>query len=161
MWAQRFSVSSSFQWSSTTREQGPQIVRVPQPGLHILSIWIRESGQIVDKIVVAKDAAYVPAGEGPAESALVPVTVKKSFLRGDANRDGGIDLSDPLAVLFHLYGGLPLGCPDAGDADDDEAVGMADAIYLLEYLFREGPAPRPPFPGRGVDPTEGALGCGE
>ena len=51
-------------------------------------------------------------------------------------------------------------CADAADADDDGAVALADVLTILNYLFLDGPPPRPPFPQRGPDPTSGdGLEC--
>jgi hypothetical protein len=36
---------------------------------------------------------------------------------------------------------------------------ITDAIYILNFLFLGGPAPLPPFPECGIDPTVDGLGC--
>ncbi len=77
------------------------------------------------------------------------------FKRGDANGDGGLDISDPLTDLLHTFQGAPLGCLDAGDTNDDGAIDVADAILLLDYIFGGGATP--PSPGIatcGTDPTD-------
>lgn len=64
------------------------------------------------------------------------------FLRGDANADGQINLSDAIYLLNYLFRGGP--APDpmaAGDANCDDSVIIGDAIYLLNYLFKAGPEP--------------------
>jgi len=38
-------------------------------------------------------------------------------------------------------------------------VDIADAVYVLAYLFAGGPEPPPPFGEPGFDPTDDALGC--
>jgi hypothetical protein len=159
-YAQRFSVDAdTYLWSVDTRGQGVQVVDVATPGVHFFSIWIRESGQIVDKVILTTDAAFTPAGAGPAESGLVPIT--GSFIRGDANDDGTVDLSDGIAVLLHLFaGGSALECEDHGDADDNGSLNVTDALVILNYLFRGGTAPRAPFPGAGTDPTADPYECG-
>ncbi len=64
------------------------------------------------------------------------------FERGDANLDGGVDLSDAVAVLFHLFtGDFKLPCVPTGDVDSSGAIDVTDAVALLEHLFRGGPAP--------------------
>jgi hypothetical protein len=160
-YAQRFTVGD-YLWSGITRGQGLQTVNVSAPGIHFLSIWIRESGQIVDKVLLAKDQGFTPTGGGPAESELVDVSVKEPFIRGDANHDGALDLSDPLAVLFHLFaGGSRLKCEDYADANDSGALNVSDATFLLLYLFRSGSAPAAPFPAPGFDPTADQYPCGD
>ena len=82
------------------------------------------------------------------------------FVRGDANGDGGIDISDPTHTLRHLFiGGPRPTCADAADANDDGGVTLTDAIYSLNYSFRGGNAPPAPFPGCGTDDTADDLGC--
>ena len=97
-----------------------------------------------------------PASQGAVISPIVDgrfcthriLTVKfgPSFHRGDANGDGALTITDPIVVLLHLFGGVPLACLEAGNADDDSRVSVTDAIRLLMYLFATGDAPSPPGP---------------
>src|SRR5688572_22806819 len=79
------------------------------------------------------------------------------FRRGDVNGDAVIDLSDPVALLGHLFLGKEApACSDAADANDDGALDLADAIHVLSHLFQGGAAP--PYPSSadpcpGFDPT--------
>lgn len=101
--------------------------------------------------VVALAGSVAPVA-GAAEPA--------AFVRGDVNGDGDIDVSDPIAVLLHLFAGREtLPCPDAADADDSGAVELTDAVFALSFLYQGGAAPPPPFPGCGEDPTADALDC--
>ena len=83
------------------------------------------------------------------------------FIRGDGNGDGFVDLSDGIAVVFHLFLGGLLPCEDAADTDDDEDLQLDDAIGIFDFLYRNGPQPGAPFPRRGPDPSGvgGALDC--
>jgi hypothetical protein len=82
------------------------------------------------------------------------------FVRGDSNRDGRINVSDPVNTLGHLFlGAGPLDCSDAADADDGGSVELADIIVTLEHLFLGGPPLPPPFASEGNDPTPDALSC--
>ena len=82
------------------------------------------------------------------------------FIRGDANIDEAVDISDAVKVVRYLFSGVTIDCLDAADSNDDEEINITDAVYLLEYLYRGGAAPASPFPQRGSDPgEEGALGC--
>jgi hypothetical protein len=90
------------------------------------------------------------------------------FLRGDANADGIISLSDVIAVRRYLFAGVDgLGCLDAADADDDGTINLGDAVVLLNNLFGArgltgdnwlNILPEP-YPVSGQDPTSDALGC--
>jgi hypothetical protein len=83
------------------------------------------------------------------------------FLRGDANRDGRLDIADPVFTLdFSFRGSREPTCRDAADANDDGGIDISDAIHSLSFLFSGGKAPPLPFPAVGLDPTADALGCG-
>jgi len=86
-----------------------------------------------------------------------PHSAQPGFIRGHVNEDEFLDISDPLALLFHLFSGRLLSCRKAADADDGGELGLEDVIYLLDYLFRNGPAPGPPAGSCGPDPTEDSL----
>lgn len=111
------------------------------------------------------DGAYdhdeLDACSDPADAMVVPVPglcPEPPFSRGDCNSDGSFDLSDPVSLLFALFGGAGApSCPDACDMDDGGALDIADAIFALEHLFGGGPPPAAPFPGCGPDPVPDAL----
>ena len=85
-----------------------------------------------------------------------------AYVRGDANGDGRIDISDPITILGCLFLGEACSiCGEASDANDDGAVQISDPIYLLNWRFGTGPGPPAPFPGCAGDPTEDELECRE
>lgn len=72
------------------------------------------------------------------------------YLRGDANGDGSVDISDGISTLTGLFAGGQLpACLAALDANDDGRVDVADPIFLFQYLFAGGESPPPPFPDCG------------
>ncbi len=82
------------------------------------------------------------------------------FVRGDANADNSLDISDATAILAHMFlGDNVVPCPDAADINDSGDLDVTDAIYLLDYLFLGGLAPPPPFPVAGTDPTDDQIHC--
>jgi hypothetical protein len=83
-----------------------------------------------------------------------------TFLRGDANLDADIDVSDAVGTLSHLFlGAPPLACDDAADSDDNGSVEITDAIRTLVHLFLGGPAPELPFPEPDRDFTLDPIDC--
>ncbi|HVR76707.1 MAG TPA: dockerin type I domain-containing protein [Planctomycetota bacterium] len=92
---------------------------------------------------------------------MLPVlgTLPGTFTRGDASRDGNVNLTDAVAVLSYLYGGAPIGCEAAADLDRDERVTLTDALYLLHFNFAGGPPPPPPFPWPEAFEEDGSLEC--
>ena len=103
---------------------------------------------------------WVTGRRGTDLVAFVTEDVNDRFLRGDANRDGRFDLSDPIATLTALFiEPAEHLCLDAADVEDDGAVTLTDAVYALDFLFRSGPAPVEPYPVAGTDSTADMLGC--
>ncbi|MEM7263369.1 MAG: VCBS repeat-containing protein [Planctomycetota bacterium] len=88
-------------------------------------------------------------------------SLESKFLRGDANADGRVDISDGIFVLSYLFlGGERPPCLAAADADDSGALDLTDGAFINLFLFLGGTVP--PAPGAfgcGVDPTRD-LGCG-
>ncbi len=83
-----------------------------------------------------------------------------SFLRGDSNGDGQLDIGDAISILSCLFaGGTCPACEDHTDANDDGAVDIGDPIYILQFLFANGSQPPPPYPDPGPDPTPDNLFC--
>lgn len=94
----------------------------------------------------------------PEQPSLFP---DARFRRGDANSDGGVDISDPITTLGYLFLGSDApSCADAADTNDDGSVDISDAITTLSYLFSGGADV--PLPGAefcGADPTSDDLVC--
>jgi hypothetical protein len=103
------------------------------------------------KTVLAAVAAWILSCPCPAGDIW--------FVRGDANADGAVDISDPLNMLLELYAGVPVACLDAVDVNDDEVFDLADVNYSLEYLFIDANAIPAPYPLAGCDPSGDVLAC--
>ena len=85
-----------------------------------------------------------------------------SFLRGDCNGDGRVDVSDAACALNRLFADAPEpDCLAALNANGDDGVNIADPLALLNFLFGAGPMLPEPFPdcGRGMLPVDEELGC--
>jgi len=83
------------------------------------------------------------------------------FVRGDADGDVDVDISDPIWTLDHLFlGGQVPRCPDAADANDDGRIDLSDPIATLAWLFLGGHPLAAPYGSAGKDPTpDGLPGC--
>jgi len=82
------------------------------------------------------------------------------FIRGDANCDGRVDISDVVYNLNAYFGSLPPpSCMDAADANDDGQWTIGDGFILYDSQFRDYPPLPPPYPYPGPDPTEDELTC--
>ena len=84
-----------------------------------------------------------------------------TFIRGDANGDDSVNISDALTVLNFLFGGgaVVIDCDDAMDANDSGGVDISDGVRILNFLFQAGDGLPAPYPDAGVDPTEDEIGC--
>jgi hypothetical protein len=86
--------------------------------------------------------------------------VTRFFHRGDANGDGGTDISDTVYVLsFLLLGGDTPVCMDAADCNDDGQLNVADPVFLLGTLFLGQGLVPVPSPLCGLDSTDDGLDC--
>jgi hypothetical protein len=82
----------------------------------------------------------------------------RPFLRGDANGDEFVDISDVIAILSFLYEGeVKTSCLAAADANDDETLDLSDAVSTAALFLGTGGLPLP-GPAPGLDPTPG-IGC--
>ena len=94
----------------------------------------------------------------------------REALRGDADANGSINLTDGIVILNFLFlgAGAP-GCLDAADTDDDggERPTLTDAVIVFSWLFSGGTAPRAPTPDAptyaadrcATDPTDDGMSC--
>ncbi|MEE8143357.1 MAG: hypothetical protein V3T77_09680, partial [Planctomycetota bacterium] len=87
------------------------------------------------------------------ESGGVMVTLVRSFVRGDANGDGFLNVADAISSMNYMFGTntILLLCEDALDANDDSSLNIGDPIFVLNRLFSSGPPLPPPFPNCGID----------
>jgi hypothetical protein len=123
-----------------------------------MGLWRNRTGGYLDVDYFGVLAGAVDPGE-PAGG---------GFVRGDANGDGKIDLSDGIAILQFLFlGASEPACRDAADVDDNGRFELTDAIRDFNWLFLGGPRPGPPSPSGGqyaavdcgLDPTQDAFDC--
>ena len=83
-----------------------------------------------------------------------------SFIRGNCDGVGQINLIDALRVLNIIFAGAAQpSCLKACDVDDSGQLNLLDGIDLLRFLFAGGSPPVAPFPALGVDTTPDTLPC--
>jgi hypothetical protein len=79
--------SGIYTWSNGTMDDPPSTFEVTSTGLHILNIWMREDGIIIDKIVLTTNPDYVPTGDGPPESERGPRAKATQAFPADGSSD--------------------------------------------------------------------------
>ena len=101
----------------------------------------------------------IPQNGSPDMDLIVEAAARRNlwlhtFSRGDANQDGGVDLSDAIAILGDLFlGAAEPRCLDSADVNDDGRVELTDAVSIVVFLFGAGDEPAPPRRCSGIDPT--------
>ncbi len=94
---------------------------------------------------------------GGAANALFQVIIYPrgdSFVRGDVDGNGSIQITDAIVIAEYLFKAGPRPeCLDAADSNDDSELDVSDPVYLLFHAFLSGPPPPRPFPDPGTDPT--------
>jgi hypothetical protein len=69
-------------------------------------------------------------------------TTTPSFIRGDANADGVINVADVVYLVNFLYrGGDPPVPMEAGDCTCEGVVDVGDVVFLINYLYKGGDPP--------------------
>ena len=127
---------------------------------HEIPVLYSELGQGVRGFALSGHDVIAAAGDELLRIKAFDARSVRGFIRGDANADSNVELSDAVFTLNHLFlGGSQPVCEDATDTNDDGRVDLSDAIRLLNYLFLGGPSPVTPFPGAGPDPTADDLRC--
>src|SRR6185369_10039024 len=103
----------------------------------------------------ALDAVAFASNQAAVLFGVTARTVPGGFIRGDADGDREVAITDAIAVLSRLFlGGEALPCDDAADSNDDGEVNLSDPIATLDRLFLGGEALPPPGPAAcGEDPT--------
>ena len=91
---------------------------------------------------------------------LTVVDSTETFLRGDVNLNGFVDIGDPISTLTWLFqDGTQPSCLDSADFNDNGSVDLTDVIQTLSFLFSGGGGPLYPYPTAGTDPTADTLEC--
>jgi len=123
---------------------------------------------LMDHAVDNPNQALAVEGRGRMDlyGALHSAIQEPLFVRGDANNDGAVDITDPINILGFLFTGNPveLSCMDAADVNDSGTLNITDGIHLLNFLFNPNSTDgtdkiSDPYPGKGSDPTSDDLGC--
>ena len=129
-----------------------------------LDTWVPESDGLGSSMVIRDELGDVaswalgeswrPSHDFGGSPGFPDVESDSGFqLVGNLNQDTRIDISDAYAMLRYLFSGQPttLPCGDGEaehasnrfllDVDGSESVDIGDPIYLLAFLFQNGPPP--------------------
>ncbi len=125
----------------------------PSGELHLSTTGARAGDQLV---VTVRKRDHIPY------RGTIDITVGMTrFVRGDANSDDKLDISDGISILNYLFLGQgSIDCEDAADVNDDGTIDISDAIKVLGFLFLGDKLPPGTTPGEPQeDPTPDNLRC--
>jgi len=119
---------------------------------------VRPPFNLMNELTHRGDARYVSFFPRLELGRLAIVDDIGFFIRGDANSDQKVDISDAIHVLDFLFlGGPSPRCLDSADADDTGVIDITDAVVVLSTLYAGSASIAPPFPSAGPDSTSDGL----
>ncbi|MFC1524889.1 hypothetical protein ACFL5I_00710 [Planctomycetota bacterium] len=68
-------------------------------------------------------------------------TISFSFLPGDVNADGAVNILDIVYIINLKYKGGPMPTGHHGNVNEDDSVNILDIVYLINYKYKGGPDP--------------------
>ncbi|MCP2501017.1 MAG: hypothetical protein NCA08_05570 [Deltaproteobacteria bacterium] len=105
---------STWTWSNQMSTGVVATLNVTSPGVHTVNVWMRESGIVLDKLVLTTGASYVPTGTGPAESAstaavapTVTTSAATSVTSGGGTLNGSVNPNGRSTTAWFEWGTSP------------------------------------------------------
>ncbi len=109
----------------------------------IKDVWYLTSLDIVD-LLQKELYANVHSTAFPAEEIRGQI-VRPSFICGDANGNGSINILDATFIIAYLFKSGPEPVPlQAANVNNTGGINILDATYLISFLFKNGPDPNCP-----------------
>ena len=124
----------TWKWSKKTQTGGIATINVTSPGLHTINVWMRESGVVLDKLVLTSSSSYTPTGTGPAEtvpSEYVAVGDSITFGSQDDILADGIGYEPILGNLLTASKGSTVVVANEGVSGTTSADGVASISSTL------------------------------
>jgi len=112
---------TTWKWSKKTQSGGIATVNVTSAGLHTINVWMRESGTVLDKLVLTPSSSYTPTGTGPAETVGTIVDLPPTVTTNAANAitttsatvNGGVNPNGLATTAWFEWGSDPTLRPSA------------------------------------------------
>ena len=64
----RIGFVSNFTWRNVNTSGQVRTINVPSVGEHVLNLWLREDGLLLDRVLITTSPIFIPEGAGPASS---------------------------------------------------------------------------------------------
>jgi hypothetical protein len=106
-----------------------ELTAVPAKG-YVLKEWT------VDGVIVENDTITITVTE--AHTIQAAFVQKATYLPGDANGDGNINIGDVMAVYSYILEDVPEGfVPEAADLNGDGSINIADIFKLYDLILEQ------------------------
>jgi M6 family metalloprotease-like protein len=101
------------------------------------------SSQFKDTLEIGRYYWKVRAYDNSIEKWSDQTWTLLSAMRGDANGDKKLSVSDVVYLINYLFKGGPPPVPESliGNVNCDGSISVSDVVYLINYLFKGGPPP--------------------
>ena len=120
-----------------------------------LYLKITDPGRLPDSFNIEVDSFFYPCcgyfkhTPAPPGESFAPVFTKSvisvvqvSYLCGDADVSGDVDIDDVVYLIAYIFSGGPPPDPiEAGDVDCSGDADIDDVVYLIAYIFSGGNSP--------------------
>jgi glucose/arabinose dehydrogenase/Ca2+-binding RTX toxin-like protein len=134
------SFGPAWTWSRSTMDGPVATFDVPTTGFHVVNVWMREDGFVIDKLVLTTDSSFTPTGTGPPESPRVPrVTISDvTVTEGDTGTTAAV-----FTVSLTSTSGVPV-TVQYSTADGSATAGSDyTAVPTTTLTFDAGQTSRP------------------
>jgi hypothetical protein len=125
------------------------------PGTDLSKVFYGIRGEMLDPC-----AEQLVQTTNPPRSCELSGNAHLPFVRGDANRDGIVSISDAATAtdyMFKRWGSLP--CRAAADVDDSDGLDLTDVASIIMTLYMGGPIFPEPYPMAAVHEHPDSLTC--
>jgi hypothetical protein len=97
----------------------------------------------IDSVIIEWPSGTVDRMTGiTVDQYLVVTEGEFSWVCGDCNSSGGVDIDDVVHLIAYIFSGGPEPVPyESGDADCSGGVDIDDVVWLISYIFSGGNAP--------------------
>ncbi|MEM6551155.1 MAG: LamG-like jellyroll fold domain-containing protein [Planctomycetota bacterium] len=133
------SFGSSLAWSNTTMDATRASIDIPAPGIHDLSVWMREDGFILDRILLTTDPDFDPTTEPLPADATNRDAALRPLVAGYAN--ASLEPNQPalhLSLLHQDDNLTTLRYQLGAQAPQDFTVNLNAPQWYSIALLREG-----------------------
>jgi hypothetical protein len=123
------------------------LFRIDDPSGSLVNPGVSVTSYLDSDVVADEIYEYVVISENGSgmlgqHSQVAMSEESQSFLCGDTDGNGIMNMSDAVYIIAYIFGGGPAPEPLlSGDVDCNAMVNMSDVVYILSFIFAGGPAP--------------------